>query len=484
MVERIIFQVFLACAFAFCCGADASDDLATCPASDPRIAGQWMQGPASFEHADSGRTHLFRTIPEPRASELAGADVETSHTDGLPGVYNLATGSSGELYALGGVTRGGGGAPGPFVAKIDTSDMSILWRTDLLASMALGEWNYPGVIGVHANGHIYAVYGYRLAKLDRDTGSILDIAVLPTNQPPRDTAYNGFTAASDGTLILKSHHRKPGCETDGFQAVIRCGTDGTAPSVIAAVDPDTMEIRSYIEAEELIGGRISATPGRNGDEIYAPGIDRLYRFIYRDGKLRRDREWGPITYRGEGQTPATAAAVMNDWVILQSNALPATTPLTLLAVSRHDGSGQVRLQPFADRPRSMIPSMPSVDPDANIVFIVDGLAGSIGAYRLGPDGAFEEAWRDNQKSFSFSILVGSKGDRVLISTDAIDAESFDYDREQVVWRDAGSGAELARSPIVGRLGGAVMAPNCAGVVYYPATTEGRVYKFKVTAAVD
>lgn len=465
-------------------GAHAIPNSVSCPAPDPRIAGQWMQGPASFEHADSGRTHLFRTIPEPRASQFVNANVDTSYAEDLPGVYNLATGEMGELFVIGGVTRSGGGAPGPFVAKINSSDMSIAWRTALLDSKALREWNYPGVVGVHANGYVYAVYGYRLAKLDRTTGSILDITTLPTNQPPRDTAYNGFTAASDGTLILKSHHRKPGCETDGFRAVMQCGTDGTAPSVIAAVDPDTMEIRSYIEAEELIGGRISAASGREGDEIYAPGVDRLYRFIYRDGELKPDRKWRPVAYREEGQTPATAAAIMKDWVILQSNALPAITPLSLLAVSRRDDERRITLKPFKDRAQSMIPSMPSVDPDANVVFAVDGLAGAIGAFHLAQDGAFKEKWRADQRSFSFSILVGPESDRVLISTDAVDAETFDYDREQVVWRDAASGAELARSPVVGRLGGAVMAPECGGVVYYPATTEGRIYKFKVTPTAE
>ena len=451
-----------------------------CPAPDPRLDGLWADSAAPFEHADSARTHLFTRIQSPSASDFS-SDVEISveALRDLPAIYNSALLPGGDVVVLGGMTGGGERPQGPYVARVDRETWSVEWRTELLDSIGLDEWNYPGVVAAHANGDLYAAYGYRLARIDPATGSVLDITVLPTVQEPRDTAYNGFVAASDGVLILKSHHRPPGCETDGFRAFLECGTEGVSPSVLVAVDPDTMEILSTVRAEELIGGRISASRVDGREVVYAPGLDRLFRFNYDEGVLERDATWGPVAYREGEQTPGTAAAALNGWVVIQNNALPTDAPLSLTAVSQADSDLRHTITPFGDQPRSMNPSMPSVDPSSMTVFASDGLAGAVGAYRLDPQTGFEEVWRVDQSSFSFSILIGPSDDRVFIATDALESETFFYEKEQVVWRDAATGRELARSPALDRIGGATMLPACGGEVFYPSTRAGAFYRLSV-----
>jgi hypothetical protein len=88
-------------------------------------------------------------------------------------------------------------------------------------------------------------------------------------------------------------------------------------------------------------------------------------------------------------------------------------------------------------------------------------------------------WRAEQSSFSFSALIGPRGDRVFISSATSANGPFNYDREQVVWREASTGAELARGPWVERGSGLVITPDCGGVVYYPTVGSGKLYRFRL-----
>jgi hypothetical protein len=454
-----------------------------CPATNVNEAGPWFSSAAPFEHADSSRSHLFAAIARPSASELRErpVSVEVRVAQDLPGIWNIATRGAGELLVLAGALGANtGSAGGPFVAMLDPGSMKEKWRTRLLPPDVVGEWNYPGSIGVHANGYIYAVFGYRLAKLEPGTGRIVAVTVLPTAQRPADVAYNGFVATSDGTLVMKSLHRVSGCAVDGFRAVMGdCGSGATPPSTIVAVDPDSMKVVSALEAPETIGGRITATRWDGRDLIYAPGQDFVHRFVFEQGSLRRDASWGPVAYRLEGQATATAAAALRDVIILQTNALPSRTPMSLIAISQADAKRMWRVQPFRDRTGSFMPSMPSVDPEDDTIFSIDGGANRVVALGFTPASGFVEMWRAEQSSFSFSALIGPRGDRVFISSATSANGPFNYDREQVVWRQASTGAELARGPWVERGAGLVITPDCGGVVYYPTVGSGKLYRFRL-----
>jgi hypothetical protein len=128
-----------------------------------------------------------------------------------------------------------------------------------------------------------------------------------------------------------------------------------------------------------------------------------------------------------------------------------------------------------------MPSMPTVDPDAQTVFSIDGGANRLVALQFSPGSGLTEIWQAQQSSFSFSALIGPAGDRVFISS-ATDANGpFNYERERVVWREASTGAELARGPWVERGAGLVITPDCGGAVYYPTVGSGKLYKFRLRA---
>jgi hypothetical protein len=478
MRPRAVLHATLAAAALACTGAAGG-----CPAVDRSVAGPWFPSAAPFEHADSARSHLFAAVTEPSASQLRGQSIEVGVqvAENLPGIWNIATRRLGELVVLAGALGANtGSAGGPFVAMLDADSLQEQWRTRLLPPGTTGEWNYPGSIGAHANGHLYALFGYRLAKLDAASGRVLAITVLPTAQRPADVAYNGFVATADGTLVMKSLHRVPGCTVDGFRAVMGdCGNAATPPSTLVAVDPESMKVVSVLQAPEALGGRITATVWKGRELIYAPGQDFVHRFVWEGGRLRRDESWGPVAYRLEGQATATAAAAMGDIVVLQTNALPSRTPMSILAISQADAQSVWRLQPFRDRPGSFMPSMPTVDPDAQTVFSVDGGSNRLVALQFSPDSGLTELWQAQQSSFSFSALIGPAGDRVFISS-ATDANGrFNYERERVVWREASTGAELARGPWVERGAGLVITPDCGGTVYYPTVGSGKLYKFQI-----
>lgn len=461
--------------------------LQVCPAGDTRIAGEWYPGPAAFEHGDSARSHLFRTITAPSAMEV-GLDAVVDHMTigGHPGVYNFAVRAPGEVYVLGGATSGGLGKSEPYVARLDMAQGEEIWRT-ALPDQAFGEagervWTYPGVIAVHANGDVFAVQGNVLSRIDPATGELRGTLNLPIRGRVSDSAYNGFAALPGGLLVLKSHHRPPDCAVDGFRAFLSCGTGGASASVLAVVDPDSMDLLARADAPELIGGRITVTQHDGRDFVYAPGLDSVHRFEWADGTLDYDDEWGPVRYRSGRETPATAAAVLGDFVIVQSNALPTDVPSRLTAISQADPERRFDIQPFADRPRSMIPSMPSVDPDLGLVFATDGLAGGLTALRLDPERGFETVWRADQGSISFSALIGPEDGRILISSDIADGYRVDYAREAMVWRRASDGVELARSEPFARMGGTVLAPDCGGVVYAASSRAPELQRLRLRAA--
>lgn len=468
--------------------ASSGESATACPAVDPALAGEWYQGPAAFEHADSARTHLFKTIPEPDARDLGPASTVSLQThETYPGVYNFAVRSPGEVYVLGGATSGRLDGSVPYVARVDMPTGRDVWRTELpKAPSGDGKtpWTYPGVVGIPANGDIYAVQDNRLTRLDPESGRIVAQTDLPIRGAAADSGYNGFSALPDGKLVLKSHHRPADCDVDGFRAFLACGTDGASASVLAVVDPETMEIVGQADAPELIGGRITVTEHDGTAYVYAPGLDNLHRFAWRDGQLSYDDDWAPVRYREGRETPATAAAVLGEFVIVQSNALPTDVPSRLTAISQSDPSTQFTVQPFADRARSMIPSMPSVDPELGLIFVTDGLAPGLAALRLDPERGFETVWRAEQGSLSFSALVGPRDGRVLVSSDIADGYRPDYTREAMVWRRAETGEILARSDAFARMGGTVLAPDCDGVVYTASSRAPEIHRLQVSTRAE
>jgi hypothetical protein len=315
------------------------------------LAGQgsnppWYPSLMAFEHYDSGRTKLFEHAHFTGSFARNNAVHGRISLDEYPTPYNVVYLSAASLFIYGGA-YGDEGGTGSFVARVDPQTLQTVWFNQLINIVGTNEWNYPGVLSTLKDGLLYLIYGYRLAKLDPRDGQVLDQIELPTLAALDDTSYNGLSGLPDGTLVAKSVYRQAGCQEQGFLAFLDCPDPTDVPnSIVVAIDPRTLEIIDQVEAPEFIGGRITATEFENQSYVYLTGQTTVYRYIYQDRHLTLDTSWNPGTVVLPGQSGPTAVAVMNDWVVFETNAVPADTPMSVVAINQADASRQFSLQPL------------------------------------------------------------------------------------------------------------------------------------------
>ena len=423
----------------------------------------------AFEHHDSERTHRFDDTPMlPPGPRRVAARIAPGR---YPGPYNLVTREPGELFVLFGVYAEIDGCSGAEVAKLRADTLEEEWRVRIVDCSVDGRWNYMGVLGILPDGDLVVIAADTISRLDPATGATLDRAVLPVNGPVRDAAYNGYTMLGDGTIVAKTVHRF-GTEVDGFAAFMAGNPFGAPCSTVSAIDPDGFTLRSVIDAPEHIGGRITSTVLDGRDVVYLVGFNTLHRFAWDGLSLGIDPSWDGVTVRRDGQTPAPANAVFGRWTALQTNAVPSADTMSIHCIDQRDPSHRSEAKPFADSgaPVSFLPSMLSVDPEHRRIFSHDSAAGEMVALDVADDGALSLRWRVAQRSLSFTTLVGPDADRVVVGTDLPDVSSvpevMTTTVEQVVWRDADTGEELARSADLPRMSpGVLVTPAFDGTMF-------------------
>ncbi|HEX8800503.1 MAG TPA: hypothetical protein VF772_17925 [Terriglobales bacterium] len=472
-VIRIVTAV-IATAAAMVCLALSVPNLESQTTSDSPRGGNppWFPSLMAFEHYDSGRTKLFEQahFTGSFGSENA-VDVRISPGE-YPTPYNVVYLSGASLFIFGGA-YGDKGGTGTFVARVNPQTLKTMWSNQLINTVETNEWNYPGVLSALQDGFLYMIYGYRLAKLDPRNGQVLGQLELPTLAAPGDTSYNGLSALPDGTLVAKSVYREAGCTQQGFSAFLKCRNPLDVPnSVVVAIDPHTLQIIDQVVAPpQFIGGRITATEFEGHSYVYLTGQTTVFRYIYQDRHLTLDTSWNPGNIVPNGQKGPTAVAIMNDWVVMETNSLPADTPLSVIAINQADASKQLSTQPFPTLPlgQSWSPSAVSVDPLHNRIFALDGLAGQIASLELS-DNALHTVWTAPQRTTEFLALIGSAQRRVLVGTDVPPGQQVGANTQDwVVWRNADTGDELARSPLLQAVNsGTMVEPGYAGRMYFLA----------------
>ncbi|MBV9598125.1 MAG: hypothetical protein JOZ87_14805 [Chloroflexi bacterium] len=456
----------------------------TCVSDEPNAP--WFPTIAAFEVHDSNRTHLYDCADFEGA--LSGGNQVFAYSSQQTYItpYNIVDHGPNELFVYGGGYGDHPAASGSFVARVEPGTFNQVWRRVLINTNVTNEWNYPGVANVLSDGSLVVIYGYHIAKLDPTTGNVLARTTLPTGaSAPRDTSFNGYDALADGTIVAKSVNRQPGCEEQGFSAFLDCpNPTATPPSVMVAIDPSTLQVVSQVTLPEMIGGRVTTTRYNGTNEVYLPGATNLYRYTYANGQFTPDSTWGPVAYLAGGQTAASAMAVVGDYVVAMTNGgAPTSTPMSVIAVSQADSSKVSNIQPFAssDAKQSFIPSMVSVDPENNRVYVMDAGAGKLAGVDV-QNGNLTVAWTQDQITLSFTTLVGPKDQRVLVGTD-IPVKTLQglssYTTEQVVWRNADTGQEMARSSQLPKMTqGILVTPGYAGVQYF-LSADGHVIALQV-----
>lgn len=428
----------------------------------------WFPSLEAFEHYNSGRSHVF---PEATfGGSYAGNNTVGTLTSRriYPSGYNMAYLDAEHAFIYGGGYGDVPGSIGAFVARINPETLEPIWRRQLIDTSHNGEWDYPGSMGILQDGFIYVSYGYRLAKLDSE-GNVIKILVLPTGQAePENTSFNGFNATSDGIIIMKSVYRQAGCPIQGPDALLQCPdpTD-VPPSILISVNPGNMSLIDNITLPAPIGARPTITKFRGKNYVYLLEPTTAIRYEIKEGRFILDTSWNPGTITVSGQTLCTSFSVINDWVVAQTNTLPASTALDVIAINQGDASIVYKLQPFAGDPIpplvaaafatqgpggvqaiSWAPMSLSADPENNLIYASDALPGEIAAITITPSG-LQTVWKANQTTTEFTTLIGPQGSRVLVGTDIPGPEIPGNNiNDFAVWRNAATGQELARSPLL------------------------------------
>jgi len=405
----------------------------------------WLATVAPCEHNGSGRPGLY---PQHNAFSVGSAPDRFFAGQGC---YNLITLDEQHVVTVTAVIAESGANAYPEVICLDSNDLTPIWRRPAGGDQAGDRWNYPGAVAALADGFIYAVVGSRLLKLELFSGAEVGALDLPCPQARRDVAYNGYVALSDGRLLMKSIHRAPGCDIDGFTAFLQCGPARRAPSIFVIVDPTRMQIDATWSATDHVGGRVSVAASASGDTAYFVTPNRVHAVGVSERGFVPRPDWEPLPYRRDGEKPATAVVPFGDYVVLQTNASPAAAPTRVIVVSTLDPALTWSCAPFeGSADRSFIPSKPSVDLENNRIYAVDGYGG-VAALDFDPQHGLQVAWRDADRSLSFTAVTGPASRRVLIQTamqDVVGADAHgwpQYRAEVIVWRDAFSGTVLGRS---------------------------------------
>lgn len=448
----------------------------------------WFSSIEAFEHYNSGRSHVF-----PKA-KFGGSIKGNNQVDILtsssvyPSGYNMAYLNSKNAFIYGGGYGDEPGSIGAFVAKVDPITLKPLWYNQLINTKQNGEWDYPGSMGILKDGLLYVIYGYRLSKIDPKNGCIIKTLILPTGEgAEKNTSYNGFNAAEDGTLIMKSVYRQAGCPLQGPDALLNCpDPTNVPPSILVSVDPHCMTVIDSITLPAPVAARPTIARHNKRTYVYLVEATTLIRYLLKKGKFILDETWNPGTITLEGQTTATSFVVMDDWVVGQVNTLPSSTALSVIAINQSDASKQFSIQPFLGDPIpplvaaafstaakdggqaiSWSPASVSADPSSKLIYATDSIPGEVAAIKL-TDQGLNIAWKVNQTTTEFTVLIGSKKKRVLVGTDIPGPEiPGNNHNDFAVWRNAKTGEEIARSPLLPAMTqGTMIQPYYSGEMFY------------------
>jgi hypothetical protein len=482
------------------------------PSSSTNPNPPWYPSLQAFEHYNSGRSHVFSqaefggSVDGPNRVALLRSD------DGAyPSGYNMSYLDEHSAFIQGGSYGNVENSIGPYVAKVDPTTLEPIWYTQLVNTVETGEWDYPGAMAIMDDGYIYVVSGYRIFKVDPADGTVVTTLELPTTVYMRDnypntpatysstptdnavnTSYNGINALPDGTIVVKSLYRTAGCTLNGPSALLDCPDAQNVPaSVLVSVDHESMQIIDNVTLPAPASARPTITTHRGVDYVYlVENVSNAVRYSVQDGKFTLDSDWTPAPVPFDGQTVGGSLIVMNDWVVGATNNIPAAGALTVFAINQDDASKVFLLQPYVEDPiphelskafaTAALGGAPAIswagmsleaDPENGLFYGVETLARKVAAFRL-TDAGIETVWKQTQTTTEWATLIGPADRRVWVGTDIPGAEIPGRNKtDTVVFRDAATGRELARSAQVPSMTqGSAVQPGYGGSVFFPGAT--------------
>ena len=486
-------------------------------ARPPSLNAPWYPSLQAFEHYDSGRSHVFSEARFRGSFHGPNTVAVVRSAEGAyPSGYNMSYLDNNAAFIQGGSYGDVEGSIGPFVAKVDPTTLERVWFKQLVNTVETGEWDYPGAMAIMNDGYIYVVSGYRIFKVDPADGNVVATLKLPTmvhmrNNYPTvpatydsfltenavNTSYNGINALPEGTIVVKSLYRQAGCALNGPSAVIYCPQVRNVPaSNLISVNPNTMQIIDNITLPAPAGARPTITRYRGVDYVYlVENTSNAVRYSVKDGIFTLDADWTPAAVPYSGQTPGGSLIVMNDWVLGATNSIPAAGALTVFAINQSDATKVFLLQPYVNDPippelsAAFATAAPGgapaiswagmsleADPQNGLFYGVETLARKIAAFNL-TDAGITTVWKHTQTTTEWATLIGPQGHRTWVGTDIPENEIPGQNvTDRVVFRDAATGRELARSATLPYMTqGSAVQPGYGGSVFFPGA-EGTLIK--------
>jgi hypothetical protein len=351
-----------------------------------------------------------------------GRELVVTHRES-PGTTMVVLRDPGEVYVL---RHGFGPEIETWVEQVDPLTLAVRRASPMLPAGPM----WPGGLACHADGSLHVVFGNHAHRLSPS------LELLVSAELPRARPYNSFVLLPDGHLVTKDFAgQRPGQPVEPREL-----------AELLVLDPVDLSIVDHLVVPEPSIARLSA----DGDDVYVVGDTSLLRVRWDGGALTLDdaftapyRTLPGQTYGWDAVIAAGAAWFLDDGEGTDryngafTGRGTSTAPLHIVRVDLTTSA--VTLTEVCGLPGGLVANPPLVDEDRRIVVGFDSGNGVLAAFDLMVDGSLVPRWSHPQHHAAHLLLFPGTGELV--------SAHHDGDRmvEQVVVRDIGTGAELARA---------------------------------------
>ena len=356
-----------------------------------------------------------------------------------------------------------GPKPYGWVQKINSDTLEVLNESPQLPC---GDHVWCGAIAAHKNGSVIKVNGSFMHVLSPDCEVILE-KELPINQ-----AHNGLLILSDGTIVTKD-----------------CRLENQQNSTITRLDPNTLELlHEPFALPEGSMGRIASDLNDDGEFIYIPGIERIWRIKVLPDALELDEDWQP-QYRNANQSQGLAwdgcisegsLWVMDNGDIESVRSIYGVNPNGRVAENTHlswrnpaPWKGRQRLikfdlisgektsiEPF-DKEGGGIIAPPVNVPEYEMCIAWDSINGGLAGIST-TNGKLAVSWQLDMRPTMQPVVFPESGELVI--------NNFENGEDELIVVDIATGELLSRAKVNARLAnGMFLTPGFNRDIFYCTT---------------
>ena len=177
-----------------------------------------------------------------------------------------------EIFLGGTMPNFTGPEPYGWLQKINPETLDVVKETPKLPC---GQHVWCGAIAAHENGNIIKVNGNYMHSISKDCEVLKEVKL------PIDQAHNGLLILSDGSIVTKD---------------LRLENQGL--STITRLNQNLEILHEPLRLPEGSMGRIASDKNKEGEFIYIPGIEKIWKIQVDSNQLTVDFTWSP-TYRSK-----------------------------------------------------------------------------------------------------------------------------------------------------------------------------------------